>query len=257
LTAVRQDGLSLEFADQMLKNDRAIVIAAVRQNGLALRFAGPMLKKDYEIVMVAVEQCGGVAFEYADPMLKQSRRCILDALQHREPVCDAVKKKSHAYLGAGLDRNHDREFVLAGVEQDGSALQYATPRLQEDLKVDNAAEDKIGALNCEDPEVQRQSFFGRKVHGAFNGSKEEFDEAVRAISKLRTPSCRDAKPQIVRNLVRRNALKTSEIPDLTNTRSLTSILCTFLKNTYEDLQFFEELHHSTGLGKKSSHHSLI
>ena len=44
LSAVSQDGFSLAFADNKLKNDVDVVRVAVANNGLALRSAGDPLK---------------------------------------------------------------------------------------------------------------------------------------------------------------------------------------------------------------------
>ena len=54
LKAVRQYGLALAHAPQVLKDDREVVLAAVRENGKALKYASEELRNDREFVSKAV-----------------------------------------------------------------------------------------------------------------------------------------------------------------------------------------------------------
>ena len=49
-TAVKKDGLSLQFAKENLNDDEDIVFIAVSQNGFALEFASDTLKNNLRIV---------------------------------------------------------------------------------------------------------------------------------------------------------------------------------------------------------------
>ena len=59
LTAIQENGLALEYADESLKKDKNIVLAAIKQNGAALQYADQNLKQDKDIVLIAVQQNGG------------------------------------------------------------------------------------------------------------------------------------------------------------------------------------------------------
>ena len=52
LTAVKQTGWALEYADKTLKKDKEIVLAAVKQDGFALEYADESLRKDPDILAI-------------------------------------------------------------------------------------------------------------------------------------------------------------------------------------------------------------
>ena len=54
-TAVKKDGLSLQFAKENLNDDEEIVFMAVSQNGFALEFASDTLKNNLRIVKKATD----------------------------------------------------------------------------------------------------------------------------------------------------------------------------------------------------------
>jgi hypothetical protein len=54
-TAVKKDGLSLQFAKENLNDDEDIVFIAVSQNGFALEFASDTLKNNLRIVKKATD----------------------------------------------------------------------------------------------------------------------------------------------------------------------------------------------------------
>ena len=56
LTAVKQNGDALQYAEDNLKADKEIVFIAVKQYGRALQFANDKLKVDKEVVLTAVKQ---------------------------------------------------------------------------------------------------------------------------------------------------------------------------------------------------------
>merc|ERR1712039_893364 len=58
---------------------REIVMSAVRQNGLALQYATDALRADQEIVLQAVAQHGH-AFQHADVALRSSKPVVFEAL---------------------------------------------------------------------------------------------------------------------------------------------------------------------------------
>ena len=46
MEAVKYNGLNLQFADNILKKDKEVVLEAVKNNGLSLEFVDNILKKD-------------------------------------------------------------------------------------------------------------------------------------------------------------------------------------------------------------------
>ncbi|KAG2382702.1 hypothetical protein C9374_005282 [Naegleria lovaniensis] len=99
LNAVKNNGLSLQYAHSSLQCDREIVLAAVKQNGEALEFASEELRKDSEIIREAILQ-NGKALDY---------------------VCGKIDKpliilaaKTHYQLAESIDRDllNDDDIAL-------------------------------------------------------------------------------------------------------------------------------------------------
>ena len=55
LAAAKEDGSSLEYADDSLKADREVVLEAVKADGDALEYADDKLKADTELRKLAAE----------------------------------------------------------------------------------------------------------------------------------------------------------------------------------------------------------
>jgi len=72
LEVVKEDGFTLEHADESLKKDRSIVLEAVKQNGYALQFADESLKKDRSIIVAAFKTNGSGIFRFVDKTLKKN-----------------------------------------------------------------------------------------------------------------------------------------------------------------------------------------
>ena len=69
LTAVRQNGMALQFASQSALADEQIVLAAVSQAGCALQNAAPSLCNDRRIVFAAALQNAN-ALKFAGPRME-------------------------------------------------------------------------------------------------------------------------------------------------------------------------------------------
>ena len=82
MRAVSQNGWALQFATEMLKGERNIVMKAVSQTGWALQFATEELKGDREIVMNAVSQTWQ-ALNFSAEGLRSDREIILIAVSQR------------------------------------------------------------------------------------------------------------------------------------------------------------------------------
>lgn len=81
--AINQDGISLEFASERLRDDFDIVNATVNQNGLSLKFASNRLRNDFDIVNSAVSQYGD-SIMYSSDELRSNMTIILNAVEQSE-----------------------------------------------------------------------------------------------------------------------------------------------------------------------------
>lgn len=79
--AVSKWGRDLEYAPDHFKDDYEIVMTAVMNDGYSLEYASPRLKADREIVEKAIEENGGAILEAADE-LKNNKTIILSAIMN-------------------------------------------------------------------------------------------------------------------------------------------------------------------------------
>ena len=143
LTAVQRHGSSLEYASDLCKNDKEIVLAAVSHRrppeyGGALQFASELWKNDEEVVLKAVQY---TAFALAhsgdlaktDTVLKAAcfgpQRDVRSVSWARPTQAQIVVQVMQCY-GLALEfcppwAFHNKEIVLTAVKQNGLALEYA------------------------------------------------------------------------------------------------------------------------------------
>ena len=79
LTAVSNYGYALMHASSLLKSDREVIIAAVKNDGLALQFANNF-NSDLFIVLAALSQ-NGTALEFVDPGLRDNDEVVQFAIK--------------------------------------------------------------------------------------------------------------------------------------------------------------------------------
>ena len=99
LTAIKDNGDSLEHAHSSLKKDKDVVLAAIKSSGSAIEYADASFQKDKKIVLMAVST-SSEALDYADASLKK-----------------------------------DKEIVKASLKQNGYSLQYADTSLKKDKEM--------------------------------------------------------------------------------------------------------------------------
>jgi len=124
LERVKEDGLQLRSAPQLVAEDPEVVFAAVRQNGMALQHAPPALKCRRDVVLAAVQQ-SGQALELAPP---EFQAC-------REVVLAAVGGCGNALEHASEDLKQDVDVVRTAVRQNGHSLLHAAAHLRNDRSV--------------------------------------------------------------------------------------------------------------------------
>jgi len=133
--AVASNGLALEFVSNSLRRQRIdITLRAVQQNGLALQFARAPVRYATQVVFAAVRQNGN-ALQYA------THYRLLH--QDYDLVMEAVKNKGGALRWAGWVKKNNENIVHAAVVNDGSAIEYASERLQADPEIRAAAAAQV------------------------------------------------------------------------------------------------------------------
>mmetsp|Transcript_845 Transcript_845/g.2468 ORF Transcript_845/g.2468 Transcript_845/m.2468 type:complete len:321 (+) Transcript_845:52-1014(+) len=161
LAAVTENSQALQYSSLEMRNDRDIVLAAVAGDGMVLKEASSDLRKDRAVVLAAVQQ-NGFALQYAeDGALLQDREIILTAAANNGHILQLICMK---------EMGSDRELVLAAVASKGFAIQHASRQLREDREVVLAAmtenplagwrhgSPQIIAELMNDPEVVQKHF---------------------------------------------------------------------------------------------------
>ena len=210
LSAVQQDGLSLEFASETLQSDKEVVMEAVRQDGRALKYASETLQSDKEVVMEAVRQDGRL-LKFASQTLRSDKEVVMEAIRQncyalefasetlqsdKGVVMEAVRQDCYALEFASETLQSDKEVVMEAVRQDCYALDFASETLQSDKEVVMEAVRQDGRLLRlasqtlrSDKEVVMEAVRqdGRLLKFAsqtLRSDKEVFMEAVRQDGRL-------------------------------------------------------------------------
>jgi len=123
----------LEFASEELKNDKPFVLKMLAKCGSVLQFLPEELREDEDVVLAAVMQ-DHCAFKWASKSAKENEK-----LQALAKISDFNIRKS---FGEVFKNSDDRDFVLAAVNQDGLALQFASETLKDDREIVLAAVKK-------------------------------------------------------------------------------------------------------------------
>ena len=122
MNAVTNYGYALKYASKELQNDREVVMSAVRNAGWALQFASRTLKDDYDIVMNAVIE-NGLALEYASKELRDNPNIVMSAIDTLSIT------SSSAFKFASKNLKNDPEFILKALQKDNRILKYVSKNL--------------------------------------------------------------------------------------------------------------------------------
>ncbi|KAF0974940.1 hypothetical protein FDP41_006045 [Naegleria fowleri] len=134
MAAVRNEGLALQYADEMLKRDQEIVIEAIKQNNGALRYACKELLRGKEFLLRL--GCWNI-FRYAPK----------EIVEDREFVLSVAKLNGLAVVGSNDSPFlNDKEILLEAVRSNGYALYYILYFASDALKKDS--ELMMEALKC-------------------------------------------------------------------------------------------------------------
>lgn len=131
LKIIQKDPLLIRCtSSQTIRNDRTVALAAVSKNGLSLRYFSERLRGDPDVLLTAVTQ-NAKAIEFA------SYTCN-DFLQLQELYRDIVVA---AVCQCGRTLQYipyfqmEKEIVEHAVNQDGTSLEFASKKLQEDIEI--------------------------------------------------------------------------------------------------------------------------
>ena len=146
LAAVKEWGLSLQYASEALKADKEVALVAVRKNWSALQYVGESLKTDRELVIEAARQDWRTTTRpeiFVRDELKIKKRDFLVSLllpseelkKDKEIVLLLILQYGSALEFVSKELQADKEVVLAAVKQDWRALDFASDELRGDEDV--------------------------------------------------------------------------------------------------------------------------
>ena len=156
LAAVKQNGWSLQYADNALQDEKEIVVAAVTQNGLAIKFASDSLKKDEELIDLAISN-DYFAIKYIGLSLKRKKEILNNLIEQgrlsKETSNEILGKSSHeeylskhpmsSDLNASLIQNGAETFFI---KVSGDSMINANIFDQSMLIVDRSIKPKHGSI---------------------------------------------------------------------------------------------------------------
>jgi len=100
--AVSKNPMALEYAYDIFKNDKNIVLKAIKKDSYVLKFAYETLKNDKEVVLSAVYKHGNT-LEFASEILKNDKEVVLCAVKHNR----------YAYNFASDVLKNDKDIIYA------------------------------------------------------------------------------------------------------------------------------------------------
>ena len=121
--AIKQNGLTLEYAADALKADKEIVWFAIEQNPISLKYVSKKLRADKEIVKFAIEQ-NPTLLMYASKNLQQD----IDLFKL------VIKQNPDSLMHASEELKDDKEFALFVVKINGN-LNNISKTLQSDEEI--------------------------------------------------------------------------------------------------------------------------
>lgn len=153
LAAVKQNAAAFEFAAEALQADRQFVLEAVKQNVAGFKFAAEALRLDKRFVLEGVKQ-NVAAFKFAHLALRTTKPFVLQVVEHNclalhfdledgnwtdegKPMPIEQYGKHILFFGSELEA--DKDVVVAAVQNNGLALEFAAEALKTDRQVVLAA----------------------------------------------------------------------------------------------------------------------
>lgn len=135
LEVVKQNGWSLEYASDDLRNDKEVVLEAVKNYGSSLYYASKELKDDKEFILECVKQ-NGFALEFASRKLQDDKEIVLKAVSDHE--------RGMTIIDASERLQKDLNIVLMALKN-GNAFTFDA--IDKDLKDEFGNEENIFIKN--------------------------------------------------------------------------------------------------------------
>ena len=142
LKALKIDGSLLSYADKTLKEDFDIALTAVTSNGLALADVPAPLSKNRQIVLAAVKQDGN-AINVVDESLRTDREIVLAAVSAKSK---SSQRENEALKHISQTFKQDKQIVLAAVRANSWSLAYADDSFKKDMEVALASSSRIKCI---------------------------------------------------------------------------------------------------------------
>ena len=117
MTAVRQNGLSLQFASERLRDDFHVVIAAVQNKGHAIAYASPNLRMKKGVCWAACMN-DGLAIVYINQNMRDDKDVALAA----------AMSNGHSVRFLSEKTMENQEIALAAISEDSHAVVYLRPQ---------------------------------------------------------------------------------------------------------------------------------
>ena len=141
---VKNDGRTLAFASERLKNTPSVVLEAIKRNGGALQHASSEMRNTPHVVLESIKK-DAFSLAHASDVMKNTADIVLQAVKENgyylnfasdelkdtaALVLAAVHLKGEALQHASNDLRNTPAIVRAAVEQDGHALEYASAEMR-------------------------------------------------------------------------------------------------------------------------------
>ena len=152
LELVAEDGMLLEYALPEFQDDFEIVMTAVKESWEAIAFASDYLQVDYYIYYAMKKKCietleeDGLMLKYV-PKAHISENIALTAVENNGLALQYVPtyinmKVAYKNLTKETLRNNGLALQFATEENDRDAIEFASPRLQADIKLNRDEWDR-------------------------------------------------------------------------------------------------------------------
>ena len=163
LQLVAEDGMLLEYALPEFQDDFEIVMTAVKESWEAIAFASDYLQVDYYIYYAMKKKCietleeDGLMLKYV-PKAHISENIALTAVEnnglalqyvptymkvaYKNLTKEALRNNGLALQFATEEMQNDEKIVLLALANDRDAIEFASPSLQADIKLNRDEWDR-------------------------------------------------------------------------------------------------------------------
>ena len=146
INGIENGTFELKYCNDLVKNDRDLVIAFVKKDNINAMYLPLQFKNDKELWLECIKENALVA-SHLSPEQKNDKQFILDA----------VKVNSGIYNFIGKELQSDKQVILESIKQNGNTLRFISPELLKEYG--NTPEKFIANLEKEMLEDQVISYY--------------------------------------------------------------------------------------------------